>query len=89
MAGDLIDEIVVVPEADVRRTVAWLLAREQLVVEGAGAIAVAPLLNGQVEARGTKIVSVLTGRNLDAALLREIMAEGRSDSAHSIETKHG
>ncbi|MGD9317363.1 MAG: pyridoxal-phosphate dependent enzyme, partial [Anaerolineae bacterium] len=89
MAGDLIDEIVVVPEADVRRTVAWLLAREQLVVEGAGAIAVAPLLNGQVEARGTKIVSVLTGRNLDAALLREIMAEGRSDSAHSMETKHG
>lgn len=75
LAGDLIDEIVVVPEADVRRAVAWLLAREQLVVEGAGAIAIAPLLNGQVKAEGRQVVSVLSGRNLDAALLHEILAE--------------
>jgi threonine dehydratase len=75
VAGDLLDEVVVVPEADVRRAVAWLLAREQLVVEGAGAIAVAPLLNGQVEAAGRQVVSVLTGRNLDASVLHEILAE--------------
>jgi threonine dehydratase len=75
LAGDLIDEIVVVPEADVRRAVAWLLAREQLVVEGAGAIAIAPLLNGQVEAEGHRAVAVLSGRNLDASLLREILTE--------------
>ena len=75
VAADWIDEVVVVPEADIRRAVGWLLAQEQLVVEGSGAIAIAPLLNGQLDAAGRKAVAVLTGRNLDAALLHEILAE--------------
>ena len=77
LAASLIDEVLVVPEADVRRAVAWLLAHEQLVVEGAGAIAVAPLLSGQLDVAGQRVVAVLTGRNLDAALLREILTEER------------
>jgi threonine dehydratase len=75
MAGSLIDEVLVVPEADVRQATGWLLAREQLVVEGAGAIAIAPLLSGQLDAAGQQVVAVLTGRNLDAALLRDILTE--------------
>jgi threonine dehydratase len=75
IAGGLIDEILVVPEADVRQAVAWLLVHEQLVVEGAGAIAIAPLLNGQLEVTGRSVAAVLTGRNLDAALLCDILAE--------------
>ncbi len=74
VAGDLIDEVLVVPEAAIRRAVAWLLRREQLLVEGSGAIAVAPLLNGQLPVGGQKVVCVLTGRNLDDALLQEILA---------------
>jgi threonine dehydratase len=75
IAGPLIDRVLVVPEADVRQAVAWLLAHEQLLVEGSAAIAAAPLLNGQLEAGGRKVVAVLTGRNLDAGLLRAILAE--------------
>jgi threonine dehydratase len=78
IVGDLIEDIVVVPEADVRRAVAWLLGREQLVVEGAGAIAIAPLLNGQVQAQDSQVVAVLSGRNLDATLLHGILAEQTS-----------
>jgi threonine dehydratase len=77
VAANLIDEMLVVPEADVRRSVAWLLEHEQLVVEGAGAIAVAPLLNGQLVASGKKVAAILTGRNVDTALLHEILAEQR------------
>jgi threonine dehydratase len=75
LAGDRIDEIRVVPEAAVRRAVRWLLAEEQLVVEGAAAIAIAPLLSGQLDAGGLKVVAVLTGRNIDASLLHEILGE--------------
>jgi threonine dehydratase len=75
MAGKLIDEILVIPEADIRQAVAWLVAREQLLVEGSGAIAIAPLLTGQFKARSRKVVCILTGRNLDVALLQEILAE--------------
>jgi threonine dehydratase len=75
LAAHLFDEILVVPEADVRQAVGWLLTHEQLVVEGAGAIAIAPLLNGQLDAQDQRIVAVLTGRNLDASLLQEILVE--------------
>jgi threonine dehydratase len=75
MAGHLIDEVLVVPEADVRRAVGWLASHEQVIVEGSGAIAVAPLLSGQLDARDQQVVSVLTGRNIDAALLQSILAE--------------
>jgi threonine dehydratase len=75
IAGPLLDGVLVVPEADVRRAVAWLLAHEQLVVEGSAAIAAAPLLNGQLASGGQKVVAVLTGRNLDAGLLQTILAE--------------
>lgn len=75
VAADLIDEIVVVPETAVRQAVNWLLTHEQLLVEGSGAIAIAPLLSGQLEATGQKAVAMLTGRNLDAAVLRDILEE--------------
>ncbi|HSJ54390.1 MAG TPA: pyridoxal-phosphate dependent enzyme, partial [Anaerolineae bacterium] len=75
IARDLVDEVVVVPEADVRRAVAWLAGQEGMVVEGSGAIAVAPLLSGQIRVQGRRAVAVLTGRNLDAGLLAQILAE--------------
>jgi threonine dehydratase len=75
LAADLIDTILVVPEADVRRAVSWLVTHEQLVVEGAGAIAIAPLLNGQLDAQDQRIAAVLTGRNIDASLLHGILGE--------------
>lgn len=75
VAGDLIDEVLIVPEADIRHAVAWLLAHEQLVAEGSGAIAIAPLLSGQLDVEDQNVVAVITGRNLDTALLREILVE--------------
>ncbi len=78
IAGDLIDEVLVVPETDVRRSVAWLATHEQLLVEGSGAIAIAPLLNGQLGAEGMHVAAVLTGRNIDVALLYQILAQTRA-----------
>jgi threonine dehydratase len=75
LAADLIDEVLVVPEAAVRRSVAWLLTHEQLVAEGAGAIAVTPLLTGQLDAAHRRVAAILTGRNLDASLLCDILSE--------------
>jgi threonine dehydratase len=75
LAAALIDDVLVVPEGDVRRAVAWLLAQEQLIAEGSGAIAIAPLLNGQLHTEAKRIVAVLTGRNLDTTLLQDILAE--------------
>jgi threonine dehydratase len=75
IAGELIDDILIVSENEVRRSVAWLLLNEQIVAEGSGAIAIAPLLSGELNLDGRKAVAVLTGRNIDASLLQEVLAE--------------
>jgi len=75
LAGGLIDEVLVVPEAEVRWAVGWLLVHEHLVVEGAGAITVAPLLQGQLDVAGRRVVAVLSGGNIDAPLLQNILLE--------------
>jgi threonine dehydratase len=75
IAADLIDKILIIPEADVRHAVGWLLMHEQMIVEGSGAIAVAPLLNGRLDLAGGRAVAVLTGRNLDSKLMRSILEE--------------
>jgi threonine dehydratase len=75
VARTLIDQVLLSSEADLRRAVFTLLDREQLVVEPAGAIAVAPLLNGNLDARGQTVVCVLSGGNLATTLLRDILVE--------------
>jgi len=44
-------------------------------VEGAGAVGIAALLAGKVNLAGRKVVAILTGANIDASLLFEIMKE--------------
>ncbi|MBL7183922.1 MAG: pyridoxal-phosphate dependent enzyme [Anaerolineae bacterium] len=75
IAGHLIDEIVLVSEEETRAAVFTLLELAQLVVEGAGAVGIAALLAGKVNLAGRKVVAVLTGANIDASLLFEIMRE--------------
>lgn len=74
-AGSLIDDILLVPDSAVRLAIAWLAAHQQLLVEGSGAIAIAPLLTRQVALGGRKTVALLTGRNIDSALLRQCLEE--------------
>ncbi|MEE8163589.1 MAG: threonine/serine dehydratase [Anaerolineae bacterium] len=75
IAGDLIDEIVLVSEEEMRAAVFTLLELAQWVVEGSGAVGIAALLAGKVNLAGRKVVAVLTGANIDASLLFEIMVE--------------
>ena len=74
-AANLIDDVLVVPETEIRMAVAWLAAHEQIVAEGSAAIAVAPLLQGNLDVRDQDVVAVLTGRNIDSHLLANILEE--------------
>jgi threonine dehydratase len=75
LARGLIDDILLVPEPAIRRAVAFLITHEQLLVEGSGAITVACLLSGQLRVPGSRVVAILTGRNLDADLARSCLDE--------------
>jgi threonine dehydratase len=75
IAKDLIDEVVLVNEEETKEAVFALLETEQLVVEGSGAVGVAALLFDKVDVKGRKVVTVISGGNIDVDLLFEILRE--------------
>lgn len=75
LVEQLVDEIVVVSESAIAEAMAVLLERSKLVVEGAGAAALAAVNSGQVELdRERANVVVLSGGNVDIGLLATITA---------------
>jgi threonine dehydratase len=72
---DLIDEVVVVPESDIEDAIVALIAEDQVVAEGAGAVGVAALRAGLVESAkdGRPVVAVVTGGNIDAPVLARLL----------------
>ena len=72
ICADVLDHIVEVTEAEVRETMAHLALREQIVAEGAGALAVAALR--KVHLKGRK-VAVVTGGNVDSHVLQGVLKE--------------
>ncbi|MEO9104436.1 MAG: threonine ammonia-lyase, partial [Terrimesophilobacter sp.] len=72
---DLVDQIVTVSEDDTARALLVLLERAKLVVEPAGAVAVAAILTGKVENLGTT-VAVLSGGNIDPQVMERVISLG-------------
>jgi threonine dehydratase len=78
----LVDDILLVSEADLERAVSLLLTIEKTVAEGAGAAALAAIIARPARFRGKRVGMVLCGGNIDTrllanVLLRELAREGR------------
>ena len=74
-----VDEVVTVSDDEVAQAMVMLLERSKLVVEGAGAVAVAALMHGRVEApESGEVCAVLSGGNVDASLLSEAIRLGET-----------
>jgi len=78
----LVDEIVLVNEAEIERAVADLINIEKTVVEGAGAAGLAAVQANPALFAGRHVGLVLTGGNIDTRLIasvltRELAREGR------------
>ncbi|GAB3580140.1 threonine ammonia-lyase [Leifsonia lichenia] len=76
---DVVDEIVTVSEDDIARALLVLLERAKLVVEPAGAAAVAAILAGKIPALGPT-VAILSGGNIDPLLMQRIISHGLAAS---------
>ena len=71
---ELVEEVVLVSEEDVKRAICRLALRDKLVVEGAGALPLAAALAMPREKRG-KCVAVISGGNIDGDKLAGILGE--------------
>jgi len=77
---DLVDEQIAVDEADIARAIVRLLEHEKLVTEGAGAVALAALIDEDyglaAKFRGRDVVLVLGGGNIDLTVLGRVIDRG-------------
>jgi threonine dehydratase len=70
---ELADDVVLVPERDLERSVAMLVGIEKTVVEGAGAAGLAAILSEPDRYRGKKVATLLCGGNIDTHLLANVL----------------
>jgi threonine dehydratase len=71
-----VDEIVTVDEEEIANAVLLLLEREKTMAEGAGAAAIAALINRKIEIAGKNIAVLVCGGNMDVTLLSRIIERG-------------
>ena len=72
---ELVDDVVTVSEDSLARALIFLLERSKMVVEPAGAVGVAALMDGKIENPGNTAV-VLSGGNIDPMLMLKVIQRG-------------
>jgi hypothetical protein len=84
LARRYVDEVVSVGEEEIANAILLLLEIEKTVVEGAGAVALAALVNGRVALSGKTVVLLLSGGNIDVNVVAQINAQlpGTVDGVH-------
>jgi threonine dehydratase len=71
-----VDQMVSVSEEEIANAILLLLEIEKTVVEGAGAVPLAALVNKKVALAGKTVALVLTGGNIDVNLVSRIIERG-------------
>ena len=76
---DVLDDLISVTDDEICEAIVLLLERTKLVVEGAGAVAVAALMHGRVDPPSEgSVCAVLSGGNVDVSLLSEAIRLGET-----------
>ncbi|MDD3476480.1 MAG: threonine ammonia-lyase [Sulfurimonas sp.] len=80
-----VDRYISVDEEEIASAILFLLEKQKLVVEGAGAVGVAALMHEKLShLRGKKIAIVLSGGNMDVTLLSVIIEKGLLKSGRKM-----
>jgi threonine dehydratase len=76
IARQVVDEIRLVNEAEIARSILKLLELEKTVVEGAGAVPLAAATDPKLDLAGRKVVLLLCGGNIDVTVITRIIERG-------------
>jgi threonine dehydratase len=74
--GETLDDIVTVEDEQIAEAIVLLAERTKFVVEGAGAVSVAAILAGLVGGGSGPVLALLSGGNIDASLMVQVMRRG-------------
>jgi threonine dehydratase len=71
-----VDDIVTVEEEEIANAILLLLEREKTLAEGAGAAAIAAILNRKIQLQNKRVAVLVCGGNIDVTLLSRIIERG-------------
>lgn len=74
--SSLVDNILLVGEDSIANAILLFLERKKLVVEGAGAVTLAALMDARETFRNKRVVLVLSGGNVDFTIIDRIVRKG-------------
>jgi threonine dehydratase len=73
---ELVDQVVLVDDDQIAAAILLLVERKKVLSEGAGAVPLAALLSRSVEVpRGSKVILVISGGNIDSPLLERVIRQ--------------
>lgn len=91
---ELVDDVVTVSEDAIAQALIFLLERSKMVVEPAGAVGVAAMLEGKLSGLGLRgeeaaknIVAVLSGGNIDPMLMMRVIQHGLAAADRFLSVK--
>ena len=76
IAREVMDQLLLVDEAQIAQAVLRLLEMEKTVVEGGGAVGLAAAMNPAVDLANKKVVLILSGGNIDVTVISKIIERG-------------
>ncbi len=80
----LVDDIVTVDDEAIARAIVLLLERHKLLAEGAGAVALAAVLEGAIPARLRRVGVIISGGNIDPNLLGKVLQQGLASAGRYL-----
>ncbi len=73
---ELVDEIVEVEDQEIASAILFLLEKQKIVVEGAGAVGLAAIMHNKIDIENKTVVLPLSGGNIDVTMLSVIIEKG-------------
>ena len=76
MINKYVDDIALVTEDEIAASILTLIERQKMIAEGAGAVSVAAAMFNKFPIQGKKVVSLVSGGNIDVTSLNRVIERG-------------
>lgn len=78
-----VDDIALVTEDEISSAILALIEKQKMIAEGAGAVSVAAAMFNKFPIQGKKVVSIVSGGNIDVTILSRVIERGLMKSGRS------
>lgn len=85
LVNKYVDDIVTVNDDEISTAILTLMEQQKLVVEGAGAVAVAAVLFDKLPLKDKKVACLLSGGNIDVTILSRVIKRGLIMTGRSVQ----